>query len=55
MRRLSRALPFLAFLAVLFLPVVAFARPGGGQSYSSGGHGGGGGDGGGCIFLIFQL
>jgi hypothetical protein len=58
-RRLSRALPFLAFLAVLFfLPVVAAARPGGGQSYSGGSHGGsggGGGGGGGCIFLLFQL
>lgn len=58
LRRLSRVLPFLAFLALLFLPVVAFGRPGGGQSYSSGGgsHGGsGGGGGGGCIFLILQL
>ncbi|HEV7504158.1 MAG TPA: TIM44-like domain-containing protein [Thermoanaerobaculia bacterium] len=58
MRRLSRALPFLAFLAILLLPVVAFARPGGGQSYSGGSHGssgGSGGGGGGCIFLIFQL
>ncbi|HSS47560.1 MAG TPA: hypothetical protein VLX28_01315, partial [Thermoanaerobaculia bacterium] len=56
LRRLSRALPFLAFLAVLLLPVAAFARPGGGQSYSGGSHGGGsgGGGGGGCIFLIFQ-
>ncbi len=61
--RLSRALPYLAFLALLLLPVVAFGRPGGGQSYSTGGgshggsHGGsgGGGGGGGCIFLIFQL
>ncbi|HEV7786816.1 MAG TPA: hypothetical protein VGQ28_15835, partial [Thermoanaerobaculia bacterium] len=58
LRRLSRALPFLVFLAILLLPVVAFARPGGGQSYSGGSHGGGsggGGGGGGCIFLIFQL
>lgn len=54
--RLARALPCLAFLALLLLPVVAIARPGGGQSYSTGGgsHGGSGG-GGGCIFLIFQL
>ena len=54
---LSRALPFLAFLALLFLPIAAEARPGGGQSYSGGSHGGsgGGGGGGGCIWLLFQL
>jgi len=50
----------IAFVALLFLPVLAVARPGGGQSYSGGSHGGssgsgGGGGGGGCIFLVFQL
>jgi hypothetical protein len=56
-RRLSQALPFLAFLALLLLPVLAEARPGGGQSYSGGSHGGsgGGGGGGGCVSIIFQL
>ncbi|MFY9822195.1 MAG: TIM44-like domain-containing protein, partial [Thermoanaerobaculia bacterium] len=54
---LSRALPFLAFLALLVLPAAAEARPGGGQSYSGGSHGGsgGGGGGGGCIWLLFRL
>ncbi len=54
-RRYFRALPVLAFLVAFLLPVVAFARPGGGQSYSSGHGGSGGGDGGGCFFLLFEL
>lgn len=55
MRRLSRALPLLAFLALLLLPVVAFGRAGGGQSYSGGSGGSGGDGGGGCIFLLLEL
>jgi hypothetical protein len=57
-RQLSRAVPWvlgaLAVLALLFLPAIAFARPGGGQSYSGGGSsdGGGGGDGGFVFFLV---
>src|SRR5207248_5745454 len=44
-------------LVVLFLPEVASARVGGGQSYGGGHGGGGGGDGaaGAIIWLILQL
>lgn len=55
--RLSRLLPWLAAGALPFLlSAAAFARAGGGQSYSGGSHGGsGGGDGGGLIFLLVRL
>ena len=52
LRRLS---PGLGLLALLVLPAVAFARAGGGHSYSGGGHSGGGHGGGGGGDLIFQL
>jgi DNA-directed RNA polymerase subunit RPC12/RpoP len=58
LRRLSGLLPWLGFLALLLAPAVAFARAGGGQSYSGGGSSGGhsgGGDGGGLIFLLIRL
>jgi hypothetical protein len=42
-------------LALLLLPAVAIARPGGGQGYSGGGDGGGGDDGGGLVFLLIRL
>ena len=47
----------LAVMALL-LPVLAEARPGGGEGYSGGGgsgSGGGGGDGGGLIYLLIRL
>ncbi|MBK9031514.1 MAG: TIM44-like domain-containing protein [Myxococcales bacterium] len=60
MTRRARTIAALALLAAIAIPAVAWARPGGGNSYSGGGgHGGGGGGGGGdggAIFeLIFQL
>jgi hypothetical protein len=45
-------------LLILLLPLLAHARPGGGEGYSgggSGGSGGGGGDGGGLIYLLIRL
>ena len=55
LRRLPSVLALLAASALPFLlPVAAFARAGGGQSYSGGSSGSGGG-GGGLIFLVFRL
>jgi hypothetical protein len=57
LRRLPRAFALLAAGALPFLlPVAAFARAGGGQSYSgSSSSSGGGGGGGGLIFLLVRL
>jgi predicted RNA-binding Zn-ribbon protein involved in translation (DUF1610 family) len=57
----SWAVPGLAgllfvLLGALLLPASAWARPGGGESYSGpSGDGGGGDDGGGCVFLLLRL
>jgi predicted lipid-binding transport protein (Tim44 family) len=55
----SRALWVFALAALLLLPSLAVARPGGGQSYSGGGDSGGGGGGGdgdsGFIFLLIRM
>src|SRR5437868_4212440 len=57
-----RLIQLLALLLILSLPILCFARAGGGQSYSGshssggGSHSGGGGSGGGdgAFWLIFQ-
>jgi predicted lipid-binding transport protein (Tim44 family) len=56
----SKALWVFALVALLLLPAIAIARPGGGQSYSGGGDSGGGGGGGGdgdsgFVFLLVRL
>jgi predicted lipid-binding transport protein (Tim44 family)/DNA-directed RNA polymerase subunit RPC12/RpoP len=49
-------LPALGVPALLLLPALAFARPGGGEGYSGGGDGGGGGDGAGeLVFFLLRL
>jgi uncharacterized Zn finger protein (UPF0148 family) len=50
-----RTLPLLGFVVVLALATDAFARPGGGDSFSGGGGHGGGGGGGGDGGAIFEL
>ena len=65
---IARALAVVAFAVTLLLAAIAFARPGGGESYSGGGGGGGGGGWGGggggggrggggadLLFLLFRL
>jgi DNA-directed RNA polymerase subunit RPC12/RpoP len=55
-RRLGDLLLWMGGLALFLEPAVAFARAGGGESYSGGGSGGsGGGGGGGLIYLLFRL
>ncbi|HYN22138.1 MAG TPA: zinc-ribbon domain-containing transport protein [Thermoanaerobaculia bacterium] len=45
-----------ATLALLLLPALAIARPGGGEGFSGGGDGGGGGDGAGeLVFFLLRL
>ena len=53
MRR--RWLFLLGAVAVLLIPALAHARPGGGEGYSGGGGGGDGGGDGGFIFLLLRL